>query len=219
MTDADETGRVMTDEEHARALREQLKSLHAFDLVWEMMVSLISFGYQKLGLTGETLELRDLGDAHFAIEALGALLKVVDREQGGAQTRDLHSTLAQMQLGYVQALELAGERPPEPEAEERRAAPAAEAPPAEPHAAPAADEPEAKAPAERAGTAEAGSGGPEVETAAEEPEAETAADRPAATKPAGKKAAAKKPAAKKPAARKPAAKKAPVKKPPADAAG
>jgi hypothetical protein len=177
MTDAGDAGRVMTDEEHARALREQLKSLHAFDLVWEMMVSLISFGYQKLGLTGETLELRDLGDAHFAIEALGALLKVVDREQGDAQTRDLHSTLAQMQLGYVQALELAGERPPEPAA--------AEGPAVADEVSPTAEE-------------------PDVEPAAEEAApVKPPAKKPAAKAPAAKKPAAKKPSARKPAAKKP----------------
>jgi glutamate/tyrosine decarboxylase-like PLP-dependent enzyme len=43
-----------TDEERARAVREQLRSLHAFDLAYEMMISLVSFGYQKMGLTDET---------------------------------------------------------------------------------------------------------------------------------------------------------------------
>ena len=195
MNDANGASRVLTDEEHARALREQLKSLHSFDLVYEMMVSLVSFGYQKLGLTGETAELRDLGDAHFAIEALGALLRVTDGEAGDAYTRDLHSTLAQMQLGYVQALELFGQGAPEPAAAEQETA-AEPTAPAEPQAAPAAEE--------AALVAE--------EPAAEEPEAEP-------EKPAASKAATKKPAAKKPAGRKPAAKKPPAKKPPADAAG
>ena len=45
-----------------------------------MMSSLVSFGYQKIGLTDETRDLRDLDDARLAIELLRADLGVVDRE-------------------------------------------------------------------------------------------------------------------------------------------
>ena len=76
-----------------------------------MMISLVSFGYQKMGLTDETSELRDLGDARLAIELLRANLEVVEREQGADRTRDVRSTLAQMQLGYAQAVHLAGSAP------------------------------------------------------------------------------------------------------------
>ena len=76
-----------------------------------MMISLVSFGYQKMGLTDETRELRDLGDARLAIELLRANLEVVEREQGEGRTRDVRSTLAQMQLGYAQAVQLAGGAP------------------------------------------------------------------------------------------------------------
>jgi hypothetical protein len=111
MSDEQRSDGAPTDEERARAVREQLKSLHAFDLAYEMMISLVSFGYQKMGLTDETRELRDLGDARLAIELLRANLEVVEREQGADRTRDVRSTLAQMQLGYAQAVHLAGEAP------------------------------------------------------------------------------------------------------------
>jgi len=139
------------------------------------MISLVSFGYQKMGLTDETRELRDLGDARLAIELLRANLEVVEREQGEGRTRDVRSTLAQMQLGYAQAVQLAG------------GAPAAEPPAAEPPAEePAADEAVAKEPAV-------------AKAAPRRP----AAKKPVAKRPAAKKPAAKKPAAKKPAAKKP----------------
>ena len=111
MSDEQRGAGAPTDEERARAIREQLKSLHAFDLAYEMMISLVSFGYQKMGLTDETSELRDLGDARLAIELLRANLEVVEREQGEGRTRDVRSTLAQMQLGYAQAVQLAGGAP------------------------------------------------------------------------------------------------------------
>jgi len=179
MSDEQRGAGAPTEEERARAIREQLKSLHAFDLAYEMMISLVSFGYQKMGLTDETRELRDLGDARLAIELLRANLEVVEREQGEGRTRDVRSTLAQMQLGYAQAVQLAG------------GAPAARPPAAEP---PAAEPPAAEPPAD--------------EAVAKEPAvAKAAPRRPAAKKPVAKRPAAKKTAAKKPVAEKPAAKK------------
>jgi len=177
MSDEQRGGGAPTDEERARAIREQLRSLHAFDLAYEMMISLVSFGYQKMGLTDETRELRDLGDARLAIELLRANLEVVEREQGEDRTRDVRSTLAQMQLGYAQAVQLAG-----------AAASAAARPPA---AKPAAEEP---APS-----------GPAATKAAPKkaPPRKPAAKKPAAKKPAVKKTAPKKPGAKKPAVKKP----------------
>ena len=178
MSDEQRGGGAPTDEERARAIREQLRSLHAFDLAYEMMISLVSFGYQKMGLTDETRELRDLGDARLAIELLRANLEVVEREQGEDRTRDVRSTLAQMQLGYTQAVQLAG----------AAAAAAAARPPA---AKPAAEEP---APS-----------GPAATKAAPKkaPPRKSAAKKPAAKKPAVKKTAPKKPGAKKPAVKKP----------------
>ena len=170
MSDEQRAAGAPTEEERARAIREQLRSLHAFDLAYEMMISLVSFGYQKMGLTDETSELRDLGDARLAIELLRANLEVVEREQGEGRTRDVRSTLAQMQLGYAQAVQLAG------------GAPAARPPAAEPPA----DEAVAKEPA----VAKAAPRRP----VAKKP----VAKRPAAKKTAAKKPVAEKPAAKKP---------------------
>jgi hypothetical protein len=176
MSDEQHGAGAPTDEERARAIRQQLRGLHAFDLAYEMMISLVSFGYQKMGLTDETSELRDLGDARLAIELLRANLEVVEREQGEGRTRDVRSTLAQMQLGYAQAVQRAG------------GAPAARPPAAEP----AASEPAASGPAAS-------------EPAAMKVAPKKAPPRkPAAKKPvAGKKTAPKKTAPKKPAAKKP----------------
>ena len=174
MSDEQGAGGAPTDEERARALREQLKSLHAFDLAYDTMISLVSFGYQKMGLTDETSELRDLGDARLAIELLRANLEVVEREQGVDRTRDVRSTLAQMQLGYAQAVHRAGG----PQA----ARPQAAEPPAQ--------EPAAEMPADEQ---------PQASTASpRKPAAKKPAAKKAPAKPAAKKTAPKKPAVKKP---------------------
>ena len=168
MIDEQGAGGAPTDEERARAIREQLKGLHAFDLAYDMMISLVSFGYQKMGLTDETSELRDLGDARLAIELLRANLEVVEREQGVERTRDVRSTLAQMQLGYAQAVHLAeGAQVARPQAAE----PPAQEPAAE---MPADEQPQAATAAPR-------------KPAAKKPTAKKAPAKPAAKKPAVKK--------------------------------
>ena len=164
MSDEQGSGGAPTDEERARAFREQLKSLHAFDLAYDMMEGLVTFGYQKMGLTDATSELRDLGDARLTIELLRANLEVVERELGKDHTLALHSTLAQMQLGYAQAVHLAG-RAPAAAAEE-----------------PTADEVVAEEPAAATKPAP-------KKAADKKPAAKKAAPR----KPAAKKPAAKKP--------------------------
>src|SRR5665647_3343671 len=87
MSDEQRAAGAPTEEERARAIREQLRSLHAFDLAYEMMISLVSFGYQKMGLTDETSELRDLGDARLAIELLRANLEAVQLAGGAPAPR------------------------------------------------------------------------------------------------------------------------------------
>src|SRR5450759_2632689 len=90
-----------------------------------------------MGLTDQTSELRDLDDARLTIELLRANLEVVEREQGEDRTRDVRSTLAQMQLGYAQAVHLAGVAASRPRAAAAASKEPAASEPAAPNAAPA----------------------------------------------------------------------------------
>lgn len=127
MTDEQpQTAGAQDEQERARVFREQLKRLHAADLGYEMSLSLVSFGSQKLGLTDGTAELRDLDDARLSIELLRALLDVLERQQGGGvPASELRDTLAQLQLAYAHAVQLETARAAAEEA--TPAAPAAEA--------------------------------------------------------------------------------------------
>jgi hypothetical protein len=178
--------RPLSDQERAELYREQLRQLHVIDLVRDMMVTLVTVGYEKLGLTEQTRELRDLGDARVAIESLRRLIEVVEGE-GGDEAGSLRSTLAQMQLNFARA-----------SAEPRRGA---EAPQAQ------------SGPAERAPQEHAAKKPFEADAHPSVEGEEQSAKKPAAKKPATKKLVAKKPATKKPAAKKPAVGK-PAKKPP-----
>jgi hypothetical protein len=122
------TGKTeLTDEQRAELLRRELKRLRVADLAYDWMVSLVTVGYQKLGLTGETRELRDLDDAHLAIELLRTTIDTVAAEGAGEGLSDVRSTLAGMQLNYVRAVgegEPAPAVPPEEKAEATTRAPA-----------------------------------------------------------------------------------------------
>ena len=185
---SDDPGRAgaQTDEERARAYREQVKQLRAVDIASSLMLDLVTIGYQKLGLTPETADLRDLSDARLLIDLLRATLGVVENELDDMQRRDLHSTLAQMQLSFARAVQLGGG------AESRPAEKPADAPIAEPRSARPGEASDVPVSAEPADTAAA---------------KESAARRPAAKKPAARKAAAKKAAPRKAAAKKSAEKK------------
>ena len=197
---SDDPGRAgaQTDEERARAYREQVRQLRAVDIASSLMLDLVTIGYQKLGLTPETADLRDLPDARLFIDMLRATLGVVEDELDEMQRRDLHSTLAQMQLSFARAVQLGGG------AESRPADKAADAPAEEQPDVPAA-EPQAEPPA-------ADEQEPEAEPAETAAAPKAAAKKPAATKPAAKKPRAGKPAAKKPTPKKAAAKKPAAKK-------
>ena len=183
-------GRPLSDQERAELYREQLRQLHVIDLVRDMMVTLVTVGYEKLGLTEQTRELRDLGDARVAIESLRRLIEVVESE-GDPEVGSLRSTLAQMQMNFARA-----GAEPRPSAA-AQPAPVGPTPAAKPSS--EGSEADAHPPAE-------GESEPTIA-----PDAGAAGRRPATPKPAAKKpTAAKKPAAKKSVAKKPAAARKPA---------
>jgi hypothetical protein len=101
----DDEHRQPTDAELEAQLREEIKRLRVADVAGEVMVTLVTLGYQKLGLTRETLELRHLSDARLAIELLRGLIETLEREQA-ADVQAFRSTLAAMQLQYARVAAL-----------------------------------------------------------------------------------------------------------------
>jgi ribosomal protein L12E/L44/L45/RPP1/RPP2 len=94
----------LSDEQRAALAREQLKRLRVADVASDIMVTLVTIGYQKLGLTAETRDLQDLDDAHLAIEVLRSLVETVGRELGEAQVAAFRSTLDGMQMNYARVI-------------------------------------------------------------------------------------------------------------------
>ena len=79
-------------------LQAELAKLKVADLLLQTLYSVSSLGYHRL--TGET---RDLDQAQLAIEALRALLPVLEGSVPEEALRDFGQVLANLQLAYAEA--------------------------------------------------------------------------------------------------------------------
>ncbi len=87
-----------------RRLEEELKKLKVSDLLVQTLYTVSSLGYRRL--TGGE---RDLEQARMAIEAMRALLPVVEGAVGEDILRDFRQVTANLQLGYADAVSAARE--------------------------------------------------------------------------------------------------------------
>jgi hypothetical protein len=85
-----------SQEELAARLEEELKKLKVSDVLVQTVFTVSSLGYRKL-----SAEDRDLEQAHLAIEALRALLPVLEGSLPAEAMRDLKQAVANMQLAYA----------------------------------------------------------------------------------------------------------------------
>ena len=88
----------LSDEELIQRLEEELKKLKVSDLLVQTLYTLSSLGYRKL-----SEEDRDLEQARLAIEALRALLPVLEGAVGEDVLRDFKQVTANLQLAYADA--------------------------------------------------------------------------------------------------------------------
>jgi hypothetical protein len=78
-------------------------------------VTLINLGGQKLGLSEAGEESRDLEQSRVAIEAVRALLPLLEADpQTAQQVRPVREALAQLQMAYAQEAGAGGAPPPPP---------------------------------------------------------------------------------------------------------
>jgi hypothetical protein len=85
-----------SDEELVQRLEEELKKLKVSDLLVQTLYTLSSLGYRKL-----SKEDRDLEQARLAIEALRALLPVLEGVASDDVLRDFKQVTANLQLAYA----------------------------------------------------------------------------------------------------------------------
>ncbi len=92
----------LTEEELRRIIEEQLERVTVAQMVQQMMMTLASVGYQKMGLPEEVnLKYRDLDQARLAVDSLDALLKAAAGKMADEQLEPFRGTLANLKLNYV----------------------------------------------------------------------------------------------------------------------
>ncbi len=134
------TGRPPTEEEMRAALEEELKRVRVEQVVTEATVSILNVAVLRAGLVPGSEGERDLAQTRMGIEAVRALLPLVEQAVGAEQARPIRDALSQLQMAYVRAV---GAEPAEP---------GSDAPGAPPAAAAAREQPtEGAGPAQRSG--------------------------------------------------------------------
>jgi hypothetical protein len=88
-----------TDAELVQQLEEELKRLKVSDLLVQTLYTVSSLGYRRL-----STEDRDLEQARLAVEALRALLPVLEGSVADELVRDFKQVTANLQLAYADAV-------------------------------------------------------------------------------------------------------------------
>lgn len=117
--------REPTEEEMRAALEEELKRVRVEQVVTEATVSILNVSVLRAGLVPGSEGERDLGQTRVGIEAVRALLPLVEQVLGAEQARPIRDALSQLQMAYVQAVQAS-------DADAPAAPPASEAPSEQP---------------------------------------------------------------------------------------
>lgn len=108
-TGAPAGGQPPSEEELRAQLEAELKRLRVDDVLAQSVVSLLNLGARRAGLAGAGGGEVDPGQVEAAIEAVQALLPILDKRPGSGDVRGLRDALAQLQLAYAR---LRGTAPP-----------------------------------------------------------------------------------------------------------
>jgi len=89
-------------EEMINKLQEEIDKLSVKDIVMQIMMSLSSLAYKKMGLpVGTNDRYKDKVQAKIAVDSFEALLKVLEAEIDAQEADNLRSSLSNLQLNFV----------------------------------------------------------------------------------------------------------------------
>lgn len=90
------------EEELVKQLQEELDKLTTKDIIIQLMMSLSSLAYKKMGLpVGTNDKFKDKIQAKLAIDGFDALLKVLTDEVSAQERETLQSSLTNLQMNFV----------------------------------------------------------------------------------------------------------------------
>jgi hypothetical protein len=135
---AGDPGREYSEEEIRAAYEAEIKRLRVDDVIVQTLVSLVNLGGRRAGFVPGAEDERDLEQVRMAVEAVRALLPLVEA-QLGPEAATVREALSQLQMMYATA---SGQGAP------GAGAPEGEAPPPGAAEPPKAPEPDAPKPGE-----------------------------------------------------------------------
>jgi len=95
-------GEELSDEELRRHIEEAMEKITVADVVLDLMVSLSSLAYQRMGIPHEVNEkFRDLEQARMAIDCLDALVKTLEGRVPPEALDPLSSTVTNLKMNYA----------------------------------------------------------------------------------------------------------------------
>jgi hypothetical protein len=90
------------EEEMLKQLQEEIDRLTTKDIITQMMMSLSSLAYKKMGIPAEANnKYKDKEQAKMAVDSFNALLNVLKDELSASEAENLQSSLANLQLNFV----------------------------------------------------------------------------------------------------------------------
>ena len=90
------------EEELISKLQEEIDKLTTKDIIIQMMMSLSSLAYKKMGLpVGTNDRFKDKAQAKLAVDCFEALLKAVENEISAQEKENLSSSLSNLQINFV----------------------------------------------------------------------------------------------------------------------
>lgn len=97
--------RMPTPEEVAAQFVYRLGRTPVRDILMQSMATMNDVAGIRMGLGPEGDEVKDMGQARLAIEAMRALIQVAEREVGAAAVRPFTEPLAALQMAWAQVAE------------------------------------------------------------------------------------------------------------------
>lgn len=97
-----ESAEEMSEEELRKRIEEVMEKVTVADIVLDMMISLSSLAYQRMGIPHEVNEkFKDMEQARLAIDCLDALCGVLDGRVDPEMIEPLKSTCANLKLNFA----------------------------------------------------------------------------------------------------------------------
>jgi len=98
----DEEVKRKEQEEMIKKLQEEIDKLTTKDIIVQMMMSLSSLAYKKMGIPiGVNDRYKDKMQAKLAVDCFDALLKAVSDEVSAGENENLKSSLSNLQINFV----------------------------------------------------------------------------------------------------------------------